>query len=310
LLNKSIDAWLAASTGDPVPLPVGINLGGDGWEGLLEVIKDAGKRVALDLSACTGSAALFNPGAADTGERYVVSLVLPGTATVLADSNPYYAFRFFTALESVTGKNVASISWFVFQSCLALTTANFPEAVDIGINAFAGCTGLSSVYFPKAATINIGAFAGCTSLSSVDLPAAQSVGTGAFSGCTALTSASLPLAMYINDSAFPGCTALTTVEIPEAWSIGNGVFSGTGSAPLTVTLGSMAPSLGIDIFSGVASKAVTVKIPSAGTGYGTLPPPDTTTVSWGNGLRGGGWYGFSFTGGTVNGGITLTPVTY
>ncbi|MDR0655607.1 MAG: hypothetical protein LBG22_04765, partial [Treponema sp.] len=65
-----IAAYLAAAPA-PVSLAVALDLASE-WQALLGAIAAAGKYVALDLSACTGVTE-FDPGAADTGERYIVS---------------------------------------------------------------------------------------------------------------------------------------------------------------------------------------------------------------------------------------------
>jgi hypothetical protein len=75
--------------------------------------------------------------------------------------------------------------------------------------------------------------------------------------------------------------------------------------------------MGKDIFYGVTStKPVTVKVPSGATGYGPIPCSYTTdtTTNWGNGFRGGGWDGttFTFTGSAsdINPYIELNIITY
>jgi hypothetical protein len=74
-IDKADDLYGGSATDEPIPLPVNITLSTD-WTGLLSAIQSKGKYVALDLSACTG-AAEFDPGAANTGESKIVSLVLP-----------------------------------------------------------------------------------------------------------------------------------------------------------------------------------------------------------------------------------------
>jgi hypothetical protein len=62
--------------------------------------------------------------------------------------------------------------------------------------------------------------------------------------------------------------------------------------------------LGHFMFFGVSgyTKTVTVKVPRDATGYGQVPATysnssagNNTTVTWGNGFRGGGWTGSAFT---------------
>jgi hypothetical protein len=134
--------------------------------------------------------------------------------------------------------------------------------------------------------------------------------TGSFGGCTSLTSVSFPMATTIGD--FQSCTSLTSANFPAATTIYS-AFRNTGTTALTINLGLNAPTLSDKIFSDVNSaKTVTVKVPSGATGYGTIPATYTgtdTTVNWGNGFRGGGWYENKFNGyeGTsaINRNITL-----
>ena len=70
-----------------------------------------------------------------------------------------------------------------------------------------------------------------------------------------------------------------------------------------------APTLGASIFSNISTKTVTVKVPSGATVYGALPSTysgEDETVNWGNGFRGKGWDGSTFTGGSINSNIALT----
>jgi hypothetical protein len=258
----------------------------------LGAIGSESKYVNLDLSACTVGGTEFNPGTADTGESFIVSLVFPAEATILKAgtvSDP--TFQHFVALKSVSGANIGSV----------------------GQCAFEGCISLSSVDLPKATTINGTAFEGCTSLSLVNLPKATNIGTLAFGGCIGLTTVSLPEAVTIDVRAFEYCTALSSVNLSAVTDIGTKAFAYTGTGNLTVTLGSAAPQLGTELFSNVSlPKSVIVKVPSGATGYGASPT-DTSTVCWGNGFRGGGWTGSAFQiGGAsyVNSNVDLTIETY
>jgi hypothetical protein len=306
---------------------------------LLSAIGTAGKYVALDLSSCTMTGT-FDPGTANTGEKYIVSLVLPDAATgIKAGSSPASTFKNFTALKSVSGEGVktvgeyafrsctgltsvdlpaaTSISYAAFSYCTGLTTVDLPAATSLGNNAFAGCTGLTSVDLPAATSIDYYAFYGCTGLTTVDFPAAISIGNSAFEDCTGLTTVNLPAATSIGNNAFVRCTGLTTVNLPEATSIDYHAFRSTGNQTITITLGATAPTLEYGMFFGVSStKIVTVKVPSGATGYNTnnaLPVTITgsdTTENWGNGFRGGGWDGNAIAyAQSVNSYISLTIKT-
>ena len=177
-----------------------ITLNSAGWQYLLDKIAAVNppKYVALDLSAAgagthsTGgglySDGTFDPGAADTGEQYIVSLVLPNAATgIKAGTSSNTTFRNFWNLTEVSGTGITDVGDYAFSYCDALTTVNLPKAETIGDAAFSYCEDLISVSFPEAAAIGSQAFEGCTSLISVELPSATYIGDAAFSYCIALS---------------------------------------------------------------------------------------------------------------------------
>ena len=75
-------------------------------------------------------------------------------------------------LLEVSGKNVSTISNFIFISCINLVKVDFPVATTVGLDAFRGCSSLVSVNFPFVKTIESNAFSNCINLNSV------SFGTG------------------------------------------------------------------------------------------------------------------------------------
>jgi hypothetical protein len=160
---SDIEDYLAAAPA-PVSLPVALNLASD-WTNLLAKIQAAGKDVELDLSACTMSGTEFNPGVADTGERYIVSLVLPDAATgIKAGVYPNSTFRYFTGLTEVSGTGITGVGNYTFYTCTTLSSVTLPAATTVGHYAFTGCTALSSVSLPAATTISDYAFSACTAL--------------------------------------------------------------------------------------------------------------------------------------------------
>jgi hypothetical protein len=323
----------------PLKLAADLPWTGANWNALLAALDRAGKYAALDLSACPSSGVPeFDPGAANTGEKYIVSLVLPdGVERVPAgggwnsDAGRYDGtFQRFTALAGVKGAGIRAVGEFAFAGCSALEAVSFPGAADIGAYAFAYCSALTALSLPGATVIGESAFFGCNALETLSLPAATVIGESAFTFCNALETLSLPAATDIGAYAFTfcnaletvslpgaadigayafsGCTALTALSLPAATSIGERAFYGTGTtAPLT--LGGTPPSVGVGMFNEVDSaKTVTVKVPSGATGYGTIPATyttDTTTNNWGNAFRGKGWDGTSYLTGSVNSNITL-----
>jgi hypothetical protein len=216
------------------------------WADLLAGIAAEGKDVALDLSTWTMNGTEFDPGTANTGEKYIVSLVLPDAATGIKGGNsPTSTFRYFTNLKSVAGEKVTNIGNYAFIYCTSLTQVSFPEAVTIGTSAFQGCTGLTGASLPRATGIGNYAFIYCTGLTTASFPKVTSVGYEAFQGCTGLTSISLPEVTGIGGRVFKNCTGLTTVNFPKVTSIRSEVFYGctglTGvSIPEVTSIGSYA----------------------------------------------------------------------
>ena len=189
----SITAYLNAQTGgdsanDPIPLPIQINLSDNGWENLMEIIAGANKYVSLDLSDSAGMIE-FDPGTANTGEKMIVSLVLPDTATSIVSgdwSNP--TFRYFTVLKKVAGLNVTKIDDYAFLGHSNISEVNFPTVTSIGTYAFLNCSGLIEIDFPLLTNIGISSFESCTNLTEVTFPASVSFTINhPFNRCVKLT---------------------------------------------------------------------------------------------------------------------------
>jgi uncharacterized membrane protein len=303
----------------PVPLKMNINFATatDGWTALLNGLATVNKYVALDLSSCSmgGTATAFTLSSG-TGRSCIASLVLPDSVTSIAGAGQTTTSPY-PNLKAISGTNVTSIGTWTFYYYTSLTTVNFPETTTIGNSAFAGCTSLTTASFPKATSIGSAAFYncsaltsvsfleatslvnqafwGCTSLTTVSFPEVTSIGYSAFENCTFLTTASFPKATSIGQQAFWRCTSLTTVSLPEATSIGNWAFGITGTTPLTITMGAVAPTVDYNMFLEVAgTKNVTVRVPTNATGY---------TSTWQTAFKGYGNYGTNH--GTVNSYINL-----
>jgi hypothetical protein len=146
---------------NPVPLPLPSTFSLDNWTGLLTAIQTKGKFVALDLSACT-TGVEFDPGTANTGKSFIVSLVLPYAAESIkagaSYSNP--TFKHFTSLKQAGGEGITTIGNYAFRQCSALTEASFPAAIDIGAYAFGetGTTALTLTLGNVAPTLGDGMF--------------------------------------------------------------------------------------------------------------------------------------------------------
>jgi len=283
----------------------------------------------------TGTA--YNPNnTISTGKDLIVSIVLPDVARSIVNgtgANP--TFNHFTNLKSFNGVGLTSIGNIAFRGCENLIMAELPAGItSIGTQAFMGCTNLVLTKLPKGITaIGEQAFSDCTNLKSTELPAGitsigtavfmnctsltelksttlNSIGSNAFQGCTSLIEVNFPAVTIVNLAAFISCTSLNTVNIPMATSLGNSVFSNSQNH-LTITLGANAPVLGTTVFGG-GVRTVNVRVPIGATGYGVIPGTynntDNTTQNWGNALRGMGWNGTEYLGGTVGNFITVNIV--
>ena len=280
-----------------------------GWQELLDSIKNEGKYVNLDLSACTMTGTSFNPDATvETGKDYIVSIILPTAATSIEEgSRDDSTFQGFINLESIKGANITTIGAYSFHRIgggKKLQQVDFPKATTIGESAFIG-TDLETANFPLVTTIGKNAFYGGDCLKNVSFPIAQSIGEYAFYSCSNLENISFPNVTTIGGNAFSYCINLASLNIPKVTSIRTSAFGTSGNTALSITMGSVAPTLGwgifyntdIDISGRITNKTVTVKVPSGATGYSPFTGTPVTvsgadnTENWANGFRGGGWNG-------------------
>lgn len=129
-----------------------------------------------------------------------------------------------TAVSFPLAKTVGKNS---FQSCSALTSADFPSATVIGDAAFNRC-GLSAVSFPEVKHISKQAFQSSNSLASVDFPKVESIEDMAFSSCKLLEEINMPnlerTIFDVTGSTFGTCTALSSVYFPKLIEISNNCF--------------------------------------------------------------------------------------
>jgi len=212
----------------------------------------AGGLIEADVTdgATTVSYVAFDPfPAASSGKNYIVSIILPEEAQMVNQAvndneinddpdeveitKKYSAFRSFTNLRSVTGKNVTLIGNFAFADCTSLKIVDFPRVghevtdaeladssnsmssgyrVDIGRYAFTGCTDLKDIKFNWAAVIGKNAFSGCTSLANIDFPNVWNIERNAFEGCKKLVNVFFEQASKIGEEAFKDCTGLKKAE--------------------------------------------------------------------------------------------------
>ncbi|MDR1955960.1 MAG: leucine-rich repeat protein, partial [Treponema sp.] len=264
----------------PIPVPMKVTLS-SAWGPLLDLLNEVGreKYIALDLSSSTPGGTF--PGNA-SGQKWIVSLTLPDTATSLGGT-----WSNFSALQEIAGAHITSIGGSAFWDCTSLISVNFPEAITIGGSAFRGCTSLKTVDFPEATSIGGSAFRGCTSLISVSFPKVTGFGGDAFNGCTSLRTVSAPKAGTISVRAFEGCSSLRTADFPEVTTMNDSAFNACTSLS-AVNLPKLGPGTGMYVFQGCSSLRW-VSLPEAThiaygaftacTSLSAVNLPKTTTIS-------------------------------
>jgi len=216
------------------------------WMEILYIIQTRGMPVNLDISACTvpeyGADVLkrvyedgedlqqdrdetvytqFNPlSGFPYGKEYIRSIILPKAATMIShatdidvriiteDDAKKSAFRHFTNLRSVTGRNIGLIGNLAFIENETLEEVNFSRAVHIMQFAFYGCTSLREAHFEVVRDIMPSAFENCSNLEKAIFPYVGIVSQKAFKSCKSLTEVSFDVATKIGDDAFRDCTSL------------------------------------------------------------------------------------------------------
>jgi uncharacterized repeat protein (TIGR02543 family) len=227
---------------NPVALKLDFNLSGNNADdltdyennllGLLVAIDTAGKYVELDLSECTMNGTAFGSGLKSSeyfskGKDKIVSLTLPDSAiTIEEGSLDFPTFKYFTALQRVSGEKIKYIKKFAFTDCYALEEANFPETTTIGEKTFQR-TALKEAIFPDVETIENYAFQ-YAALKKADLGSESAhetdIGIGVFHDCTALEEVKIPNVKIIEVETFYNCRALKEVDLESATTIGIGAF--------------------------------------------------------------------------------------
>jgi hypothetical protein len=245
---------LGSTSDDPVPLTVNMSTAGY-WVNLLAVIENAGKYIALDLSdsVMNSSGTAFDPGTADTGEKFITALTLPTAAqSITGGSSDTSTFSYFTTLRAITGNNITSIGAYAFSDCTSLTIVNFPKATTIGMATFSDCISLTMADFSFVTDIGAYAFSDCTSLTMVNFPLVTDTGDYAFGFCTSLAEAYFPKAETIGRYTFYACTSLAEAYFPEAETIGECAFYGctgltTANFPFVTDIGDYAFYYGVGL---------------------------------------------------------------
>lgn len=217
----------------------------------------------------------FNPMVDITiGKRYIQTLILPDAATMIPHGGPIdleyesdeeevaeavaeaiekNAFKNFSILQSVTGKNIEVIGNFAFYKNKSLTEINFSRTVQIYQYSFYGCSLLEEANFPVALNIFTSAFEECESLVKISFPDVYEIFPFAFRDCSNLTDAIFPSAEIIGDQAFRNCTKLTNIYFNAATEIGSGAFWSCASLKTAIFWASGLVDFDSSVFRGCIS---------------------------------------------------------
>ncbi|MCL2758696.1 MAG: leucine-rich repeat domain-containing protein [Treponema sp.] len=167
----------------------------------------------------------FNPSMGSRfGKDLIESIILPNVATMISNASDKidietifdteddelnrYAFRHFTNLRSVTGRNISLIGTFAFYNCTSIEEVSFPNVVIVMQYAFFNCTSIRRFEFEKLRHIQPSAFESCTSLETVEFHNADVIPQRAFMNCTSLVEVSFSGVMKVEPDAFRNCTSL------------------------------------------------------------------------------------------------------
>jgi hypothetical protein len=165
--TAGLTAWLDGQSGGisavapiSVALADGAIIGAAGLNTLYDVLDNAGKFVALDLSRLSLTIWPMYTSGHDGGRGKIVELVLPGTLTVISNDNSFNgAFKAFDNLTALTGPNAATtIGDRAFMGLTALATVNLPLATSAGDLVFGACDSLATVNLPNVEIFGANSF--------------------------------------------------------------------------------------------------------------------------------------------------------
>lgn len=154
-----------------------------------------------------------------------------------------------TISGSYTNLSASRVGLYAFQSCVELTTVNFPACSRIYSYAFQSCVNLTTALFPVCTLIESYAFASCSSLTMLSFPVCQSIGSYAFKDCYGLTTVNFPACGEISAAAFYNCSLLATASFPACRIFRSSAFSHCFNLLSLYILGSSIPTLSnINVF--------------------------------------------------------------
>lgn len=162
----------------------------------------------ISIFGVTGTHSGGSGGADHSTEDAMVKGTLTEYVNDRVTSIGAYAFRWGSALTSVSVPNAISTGTYMLQSCSRLISADFPKAKSVEISAFQNCQALPSVCFPSATSVRNQAFHNCKALAFADFPLATSMGNQVFYNCAALVTVILrstnAVCTLSNANAFTG----------------------------------------------------------------------------------------------------------
>jgi len=169
----------------------------------------------------------FNPSMGSRlGKELITAIIIPDAATMISNASANikldtleeavdeingYAFRHFTSLKSVTGKNIRLIGTLAFYNCASLEEVNFPNANIVMQYAFYN-SGIKKFESEKLTHIMPSTFENCKSLEKVEFHNARRISQRAFKGCANLKEVNFSNVLLVEGEAFSNCTALKTAR--------------------------------------------------------------------------------------------------
>ena len=172
----------------------------------------------------------FNPYLGGSfGKEFILSIILPDDATMISNASDDIefdtlektdilkkadnkeesgnAFRHFTRLKSVTGKNIRLIGTLAFYNCTSLEEVNFPNVNIVMQYAFYN-SGIKKAEFEKLRHIMPSTFENCKSLEKAEFHNADIISQRAFKGCENLKEINFSNVKEVEFEAFRNCTSL------------------------------------------------------------------------------------------------------
>lgn len=175
------------------------------------------------------------------GKAFIRSLILPDVATMInnashnidiesiedadGDEEENYAFRHFSNLRSISGKNIFLVGTFAFYNCKTLTEVNLPRTVLAMQFSFFNCTSVKKLRLESLKYIRQSAFENCSGLEKAEFASAEVIEHRAFKNCTNITEANFPKVKAVRTEAFRNCVKLKTARFhADPWprTTGNG----------------------------------------------------------------------------------------